>query len=246
MKPMRCVVVDDEPLALELLMSYVRKTPSLNLEGAFSNSVEALARIQQGDIDLVFLDIQMPDLSGLELARLLPPQTTLVFVTAYEQYALDGFKAEAADYLLKPASYSDFVTACERAAKRLASQPNAQPTAEETLFVKADYKTIPVKLRDIRYIESVKDYVLIHLDPKGESRHPSSRTPHQIMSLQSIQRLIDFLPSPPFLRIHRSYIVNLNHIDCIERQRAIFGEEYLPVSESYRETFEKAIAERTP
>lgn len=246
MKPMRCVVVDDEPLALELLTSYVRKTPSLSLEGAFSNSVEALTRIQQGDIDLAFLDIQMPDLNGLELARLLPPQTALVFVTAYEQYALEGFKVDAADYLLKPASYADFLTACKKAEKRLTSRPQTPQTPNETLFVKADYKTIPVKLRDIRYIESVKDYVLIHLDPKGESRHPSSRTPHQIMSLQSIQRLIDFLPSPPFLRIHRSYIVNINHIDCIERQRAIFGDEYLPVSDSYREAFEKAVNERTP
>ena len=247
MNPLRCIMVDDEPLALELLSSYVHKTPSLRLEGAFSDGVSALARLKQGDIDLAFLDIQMPDLNGLELARLLPPQTALVFVTAYEQYALEGFKVEAADYLLKPASYADFVAACEKAAKRLAARQGTPTTpANETLFIKADYKTIPVKLQDIRYIESVKDYVLIHLDPKGESRHPSSRTPHQIMSLQNIQRLIDFLPSPPFLRIHRSYIVNLNHIDCIERQRAIFGEEYLPVSDSYREAFEKAVAERTP
>lgn len=261
---LHCLLVDDEPLALGLLESYVRKTPFLCLEGAFRDSVPALERLKKGDIDLVFLDIQMPDLNGLELARLLPKRTAVVFVTAYEQYAVEGFKVEATDYLLKPASYADFLTACERAAKRLAREaPAGMETAgaeedaggkskplaanpDETLFIKADYKTIPVKLRDIRYIEGVKDYVLIHLDPKGDSRHPGSRTPHDIMSLQSMKSLAEFLPSPPFLRIHRSYIVNLNKIDCIERQRVIFGSEYLPVSDSYREAFEQAVAARTP
>lgn len=265
METLRCIIADDEPLALGLLESYVRKTPSLRLEGTFPDGVSALERLKQGDIDLAFLDIQMHDLNGLELARLMPERTTVVFVTAYEQYAVEGFKVEAADYLLKPASYADFLTACERAAKRLEREAMAADVEtagteesaggrskpmtanmDETLFIKADYKTIPVKLRDIRYIESVKDYVLIHLDPNGESRHPGSRTPHDIMSLQNMKSLAEFLPAPPFLRIHRSYIVNLNKIDCIERQRVIFGSEYLPVSDSYREAFEQAVSARTP
>lgn len=246
METIRCIIVDDEPLALGLLESYARKTPFLRLEGTFPDGVSALERLKQGDIDLAFLDIQMPDLNGLELARLLPKRTAVVFVTAYEQYAVEGFKVEATDYLLKPASYADFLTACERAQKRLGTATADAEGEHENLFIKADYKTIPVKLRDIRYIESVKDYVLIHLDPKGDSRHPGSRTPHDIMSLQSMKSLAEFLPSPPFLRIHRSYIVNLNKIDCIERQRVIFGSEYLPVSDSYREAFEQAVAARTP
>lgn len=279
METLRCIIVDDEPLALGLLESYVRKTPFLELAGAFPDGTSALSHLK-GDtdgVDLAFLDIQMPDLNGLELARLLPPETAVVFVTAFEQYAVEGFKVDAVDYLLKPASYADFLAACERALKRLGGTPRSpehdRPTAEmaettdqnpmadgkpgnrttasrltgeETLFIKADYKTIPVKLRDIRYIESVKDYVQIHLDPKGDSRHPGSRTPFDIMSLQSIKSLADFLPAPPFIRIHRSYIVNLNKIDCIERQRVVFGETYLPVSDSYRETFEEAVAARTP
>ncbi|MDE6439928.1 MAG: LytTR family DNA-binding domain-containing protein [Bacteroidales bacterium] len=252
METLRCIIVDDEPLALGLLETYVRKTPFLRLEGAFSDGVSALERLKQGDIDLAFLDIQMPDLNGLELARLLPERTAVVFVTAYEQYAVEGFKVDATDYLLKPAAYADFLTACERAAKRRkgtvtgTNGTDKTASADETLFVKADYTTIPVKLRDIRYIEGVKDYVLIHLDPAGGSRHPGSRTPYDIMSLQSMKSLAEFLPAPPFIRIHRSYIVNLNHIDCIERQRVIFGDVYLPVSDSYREAFEQAVAARTP
>lgn len=252
METLRCIIVDDEPLALGLLESYARRTPFLQLEGAFSDGVSALERLKQGDIDLAFLDIQMPDLNGLELARLLPERTAVVFVTAYEQYAVEGFKVDATDYLLKPASYADFLTACERAAKRQKGATDRTvgtdraTTADETLFVKADYKTIPVKLRDIRYIEGVKDYVSIHLDPAGSSRHPGSRTPYDLMSLQSMKHLSEFLPAPPFIRIHRSYIVNLNQIDCIERQRVIFGDVYLPVSDSYREAFEQAVAARTP
>lgn len=252
METLRCIIVDDEPLALGLLESYARKTPFLQLEGAFSDGVSALERLKQGDIDLAFLDIQMPDLNGLELARLLPERTAVVFVTAYEQYAVEGFKVDATDYLLKPASYADFLTACERAAKRQKGATDGTvgtdraTASDETLFVKADYKTIPVKLRDIRYIEGVKDYVSIHLDPAGSSRHPGSRTPYDIMSLQSMKHLTEFLPAPPFIRIHRSYIVNLNQIDCIERQRVIFGDVYLPVSDSYREAFEQAVAARTP
>lgn len=255
METLRCIIVDDEPLALGLLESYARRTPFLQLEGAFSDGVSALERLKQGDIDLAFLDIQMPDLNGLELARLLPERTAVVFVTAYEQYAVEGFKVDATDYLLKPASYADFLTACERAAKRQKGATDGAVStvgtdrataADETLFVKADYKTIPVKLRDIRYIEGVKDYVSIHLDPAGSSRHPGSRTPYDIMSLQSMKNLAEFLPAPPFIRIHRSYIVNLNQIDCIERQRVIFGDVYLPVSDSYREAFEQAVAARTP
>ena len=253
METLRCIIVDDEPLALGLLETYVRKTPFLRLEGAFPDGISALERLKQGDIDLAFLDIQMPDLNGLELARLLPPErTSVVFVTAYEQYAVEGFKVEATDYLLKPASYADFLTACERAVKRRkgmtaeAAAADLIATPDETLFIKADYKTIPIKLRDIRYIEGVKDYVLIHLDPAGSSRHPGSRTPYDIMSLQSMKSLAEFLPAPPFIRIHRSYIVNLNKIDCIERQRVIFGDVYLPVSDSYREAFEQAVAARTP
>lgn len=252
METLRCIIVDDEPLALGLLESYARRTPFLQLEGAFSDGVSALERLKQGDIDLAFLDIQMPDLNGLELARLLPERTAVVFVTAYEQYAVEGFKVDATDYLLKPASYADFLTACERAAKRQKGATDGTvgtdraTASDETLFVKADYKTIPVKLRDIRYIEGVKDYVSIHLDPAGSSRHPGSRTPYDLMSLQSMKNLAEFLPAPPFIRIHRSYIVNLNQIDCIERQRVIFGDVYLPVSDSYREAFEQAVAARTP
>ncbi len=252
METLRCIIVDDEPLALGLLETYVRKTPFLRLEGAFPDGASALERLKQDDIDLAFLDIQMPDLNGLELARLLPERTAVVFVTAYEQYAVEGFKVDATDYLLKPASYADFLTACERAAKRRKGTTTETigsgqaMAADETLFIKADYKTIPVKLRDIRYIEGVKDYVLIHLDPAGGSRHPGSRTPYDIMSLQSMKSLAEFLPAPPFIRIHRSYIVNLNQIDCIERQRVIFGDTYLPVSDSYREALEQAVAARTP
>ena len=252
METLRCIIVDDEPLALGLLETYAKKTPFLRLEGTFPDGVSALERLKQDDIDLAFLDIQMPDLNGLELARLVPERTAVVFVTAYEQYAVEGFKVDATDYLLKPASYADFLTACERAVKRRkgmtaeASGADSATAADETLFIKADYKTIPIKLRDIRYIEGVKDYVLIHLDPAGGSRYPGSRTPYDIMSLQSMKSLAEFLPAPPFIRIHRSYIVNLNRIDCIERQRVIFGDVYLPVSDSYREALEQAVAARTP
>lgn len=250
MKNLHCVIVDDEPLALNLIKSYVDKTPYLVLEGAFSNGMQALECIKKGNIDLAFLDIQMPEFNGLELAHMIPDTTFTVFITAYEHYAIDGFKVQAIDYLLKPASYADFLSACERVLKRIETRNgNTEENKTRTLeniFVKADYKTISLHLQDILYIEGVKDYVKIHLDPNGNSCYIGSKTPHCIMTLQSMKSLEVFLPNPPFIRIHRSYIINLKMIKCIERQRVVFGSEYLPISDSYKEEFEKAIRSAAP
>lgn len=265
---MKCVVVDDEPLALEMMSAYVRKTPYLELAGSFSSSIEALDFLRKNQVDLAFLDIQMPDLNGLELGNFLMGQPIrLVFVTAYEQYALEGFKVEALDYLLKPVSYSDFMKAAERARKwfergengnmSASSEPSASvaetegnfkldPDFSGSFFVRADYRWVRIRMEDILFIESVKDYVKIHLDPQGKSKQDTLGAPFCVMTLQSIKALEECLPSSVFMRVHRSFLVNMNQISAVERGRVLFANgQSVPVSDSYKSVLEAEISRRS-
>lgn len=231
---LKCAIVDDEPLALELLKSYVKKTPVLELNGAYSSAIEAMKMLPDNPVDLLFLDIQMPELNGLEFSHMVPEDTRIVFTTAFGQYALDGYKVNALDYLLKPISYTDFLQSVNKAVQwfdRKRGTDNEPKDKPDFIYVKSDYKLIQISLKDILYIEGLKDYVKIHLE--GESR--------PILSLTSLKALEEKLPTDRFIRVHRSYIVQKQKIKVIDKARIVFGKEYIPVSESYKQELQNYI-----
>ena len=231
---LNCIIVDDEPLALDLLETYVRRTPFLRLTARCDNAVEALAALDKEPVDLAFLDIQMPELNGLELSRLITHRTKIVFTTAFEQYALEGFRVDAVDYLLKPFNYAEFLRAATKAQHLVELERNQTADAchPDSIFVKSDYKLVQIELRHILYIEGLKDYVRIQTDtPQGG-----------ILTLMNMKNIEERLPADTFLR---SYIVNINQIKTIERNRIVFGKVYIPVSDSYKDRFAEMLEKRS-
>lgn len=232
-----CYVVDDEPLAVELLEAYVRKTPFLELKGSFGSGVQAFEALEKAPVDLLFCDIQMPGLTGMELSRMLPEGTRIIFTTAFSQYALEGFRVQALDYLLKPISYADFLQAARKAQAWFsrtapASAPAAPvPSAPESLFVKTEYRLQQIAFDDILYAEGMKDYVRIVL----ESGEP-------VLSLMSLKALEAQLPADRFFRVAKSYIVQLPKVRTIERGRIVFGSTYIPISETTRDAFYQRLS----
>lgn len=228
MKTLKCCVIDDEPLAARLLSDYIEKTPFLQSVGVFGSAQEAIKVVLSGDIDLVFLDIQMPQLNGLEFARLVPKQCKVVFTTAFDRYAIDGFKVNAVAYLLKPISYNEFL---EAATKVLAMFETPDKPADNYIIVKSEYKLVQIPVNDILFVEGVRDYVKIYLEDNSE-----------ILTLLSIKNMELSLPRDKFMRVHRSYIVNTTKIRVIERNRIVFGKHYVPVSDTYKQEFADYIA----
>ena len=229
---LNCVIIDDEPLAQELLKSYVEKTPFLNLLGVYSSAVQAMNElVNQEQVHLMFLDIQMPGISGLEFSKLVNTETRIVFTTAFSQYALDSYKVNALDYLLKPISYTDFMQSVKKAMQWFELKGKKCQSLEvfssnlDYIYVKSDYKLIQIPLDNILYIEGLKDYVRIHLEGEQKS----------VLSLLSMKSMEEGLPSDRFIRVHRSFIVQKNKIKVIDRGRIVFGKEYIPVSESYKQ-----------
>lgn len=221
---LNCAIIDDEPLAAGLLKSYALKTPFLNLTGTYGSAIEAMRHLRDEPVQLLFLDIQMPELSGIEFAKILPPDTRIVFTTAFQQYAIEGYKVSALDYLMKPVSYNDFLRAANKALDWFGTVQRQQTYAKDRfMYVKSDYKLVRIALDDILYIEGLKDYVRIYLTD-GQ----------RIMSLMSMKKLEEYLPRPEFLRTHRSYIVHMTHVTQVDRLRIVFGTEYIPISESYK------------
>lgn len=231
---MNCAIVDDEPLALDLMESYVAKTPFLNLTGKYSSAVQAMKELPERQVDLLFLDIQMPELSGLEYSKMVSPDTRVVFTTAFEQYAIDGYRVNALDYLLKPISYADFLQAANKAVQwfELLQQPKEEITS---IFVKSDYKLIQIPLNNILYIEGLKDYIKIY--EEGASK--------PILSLMSMKAIEELLPASRFMRVHRSFIVQKEKIRVVDRGRIIFGKTYIPVSDSYKQAFQEYLDKRS-
>ena len=220
----RCVTVDDEPPALSLISSYVRKTDFLTLAGEFNNPIEALEFIKKEEIHLVFLDIRMPNLTGMDLARQLPDSTRIVFTTAYEEYALEGYKVSALDYLVKPFNYDEFQASADKAKEYFDLILGAEKD-KDFFFVKADYKLHKVIFSEIRFVENVKDYVKIHL-----------KNGTFIMSLMNLKDLEETLPDY-FMKVHRSYLVNLKEITTVEKGKVIFHDYEIPVSDSFKDSF---------
>ena len=227
---LKCAIVDDEPLALNLMESYVKKTPFLELCGNYNSAITALNDIRNKEIDLLFLDIQMPDLNGLEFAKMLPKNIRVIFTTAFNQYAIEGFKANAIDYLLKPVSYNEFLAAANKAVEwfNMARQnTNIETPESDFIYVKSDYKLRQIRLYDIIYIEGLKDYLKIYIESDSKP----------ILSLISMKSMEERLPSPRFMRVHRSFIVQVNKVQVIDKGQIIFGKNRIPISDSYKNDF---------
>lgn len=226
----KCIVVDDEPLARDLIVSYVEKTPYFTLVGAFSNAVTASSFLKENEVDLIFLDIQMPQWDGLSLSKVVNKDTRIIFTTAFEQYAIDGYKVDALDYLLKPIDYEEFLSAAEKALRWFEMQYSLSEAAQrdqrersDSVFLKVDSKMVKFRYDDILCIEGDKDYVKIHTEDGQRS-----------MTLMSMKIAEEILPEKLFCRVHRSWIVNLSKITAIERNRVELAGKFIPVSDSYR------------
>jgi two-component system, LytTR family, response regulator LytT len=230
----KCIAIDDEPLALNKMSNYIAETPFLELNGAFRSGFEALDLLSKTNVDLMFVDINMPDINGLDFFKSLQNKPQIIFTTAFSEYAFEGFKVNALDYLLKPIGYSDFLKAANKARnyfETISHHSGKRNDEKEFLFVKSEYRIVKISLNDIIYIEGMREYVRIHLS-NGKS----------LMPLLSLRSLEEELPSDKFMRVHRSYIVNLGKISTVEHNRIIFdGKVYIPVSEQYKDFFQKYL-----
>lgn len=232
---MKCIAIDDEPLALKQMKAYIDKTPFLDLVDVFDNAFEAMELLAKSDVDLIYVDINMPDLSGMDFVKSLENAPMIIFTTAYAEYALEGFKVNAVDYLLKPIAYTDFLKASQKA-KELFELKNQGKGIESKikdnyLFVKSEYKLLRINLDDITYIEGMREYIRIHF----ENQKP-------VMTLLSMKMIDQELPKEKFMRVHRSYIVNLGKVNTVERQRIVFDSKtYIPVSDQYKDDFQRFI-----
>lgn len=246
MEKIRCLAVDDEPLALDILAKYINQMPSLTLVGTCTDALEALSLVQQGKIDLVFVDIQMPSLTGIQFLRVVNGKCKAILTTAYAEYAMEGYELDVIDYLLKPISFERFLKAVQKASGRLqantvtSNKPIETPTSVDIklqttepqldfIFVKTEYKIIKLNLSSILYIEGLKDYVSIYT------------TDERILSLQTMKKMEELLPDNRFVRVHKSYIVSLEKINSIERQRIFIGRNTIPIGESYYKDFIRLI-----
>ena len=234
----RCLVVDDEPLALHIVEDYISKIPFLKLVKSTTNPIEALTLVQDGSIDLVFLDVQMPELTGIQFLKIANGKAKVILCTAYPQYALEGYELDVIDYLLKPIAFDRFFKSAQKAQTVIV--PAARPAApaepakqddfmSDFIFVKTEHKIQKVYLHDILFIEGLKDYVSIF-------------TPvERIITLQGMKKMEDALPEKHFMRVHKSYIVSINKIDSIERSRIFISDKIIPVGDTYREDFFKIV-----
>ena len=235
MNTISCIVVDDEPLAVRLMESYVAKTPFLSLKGSFTSGTAAYSFLQDNPVDLLFCDIQMPNLSGMDLSRMLPEGTRIIFTTAFSEYAVEGFKVRALDYLLKPISYEDFLSATVKAKEYFEVTEPAEVTGQrkiKSIFVKTEYRLQQINLDKITYIEGLKDYVKIHLN--------DGSTP--VLSLMRLKNLEDTLPNEDFVRVHKSFIVRLTAIEAIERSHILIGQDRIPIGDSYKPRLYQALS----
>lgn len=234
---MTCAIIDDEPLAAELLASYAQKTTFLELVGTYNSAIEAMKVIRTTPVDLLFLDIQMPELSGLEFATILSPKTMIVFTTAFDRYAVESYKVNAIDYLLKPIAYDAFLHSANKALQILETRSTQKSVKSEERFfyVKSEYKLIRILIDDILYIEGQKDYVKIRLAAPQKS----------VNCLMNMKALEDYLPQQDFMRVHRSYIVNLKRVEAIDRLRVVIGDTFIPISDTYKDAVTQFIASHT-
>ena len=228
----RVLAIDDEPLALQQLATYIKKIPFLELVTECQSAIEAKEILNNENIDAIFCDINMPDLNGMDFVKSLSTPPLIVFTTAYSEYAVEGFKVDAVDYLLKPFGLDDFKRAANRLQERLEVRQQEPATTivsseDDSIFVKTDYRVVKIAISDIRYIEGLSEYLKIHLESQ----------PKPIVTLLSMKKMEEFLPSH-FMRIHRSYIINLKKIQEVNKNRVIMDSEtYLPIGDNYKDAF---------
>ncbi|PTQ96608.1 LytTR family two component transcriptional regulator [Mucilaginibacter yixingensis] len=227
---MTCIIVDDEPLAREAIQLLVAQTPGLELAGSFGSTNAAGKFLVEHPVDLVFLDIQMPGLNGIEFSRIVPPETLIIFTTAYAEYAVDGFEADAIDYLLKPVKSGRFQMAVQKAQAYADLLRQAQPAAIELMpesyfFVKADRRYLKIHFDDIRYIEGLKDYVVLQTADQ------------KVITAMNIKTIHEQLPRQLFVRISKSYIINVRHIDSFDNNTVMIGDTEIPIGSAYRKYF---------
>jgi len=229
---LKCIAVDDEPLALGLISSFIEKTPFLQLVGSFSSGIKALEAINENQIDVVFLDIQMPDLTGIQLAKTLSSlagdvKPRVIFTTAYSNFAIEGYKVDAIDYLLKPFDYAEFLNAASKAKAytNLLHQQEVETPSQDYIFLKVEYQLVKIALSDIIYIEGLKDYAKVHL--KSSER--------AVLSLATLKSLEEKLPSSQFMRIHRSFIISLNEIESVHKNAVQIGHANITIGDQYKD-----------
>ncbi|RYE54006.1 MAG: response regulator transcription factor [Sphingobacteriales bacterium] len=241
---LKCIAVDDEPLALDIIEDYVSKVPFLELVKRTENAIEALQMVQSGGIDLVFLDVQMPELTGIQFLKIASGKSNYILTTAYSQYALESYDLNVSDYLLKPIAFDRFYKAVEKVHNRMkTSEPAAVPQPVQTpvpssanthpvqdfIFVKTEHKIQKIELDDILYIEGLKDYISIYT--KAE----------RVITLQNMKKMEETLPAGQFVRVHKSYIISLDKIESIERSRISICGKVIPIGDTYRDEFFKHI-----
>jgi DNA-binding LytR/AlgR family response regulator len=221
--PIRCIVLDDEFLAVKLLSGYVEQTNELKLVLKTTNAREAIEAVQNGAADLIFLDVQMPEITGIEVMRIIHnTPAKVILTTAYTQYALNGYEHDIIDYLLKPVTYQRFLISVNKAKERLNTTLTHKP-GKDYIFVKTEYRLQKVALSSILYLEGLRDYIAFYT------------TSGKILSLERMKNMEEILPRSSFLRIHKSYIINISHIDYVERGRIVINKEYFPIGETYKE-----------
>ena len=240
---MKCIIIDDEPLAIDVLMEYCQKVDFVELEGTFTNPLEAISVIKEKKIDLIFCDIEMPQINGIDFITSLDNTPLFIFTTAYSQYAVEGFNLNAIDYLVKPIPYNRFIKAISRA-KEISAYKKGAPTNEnvfpshgqtgqspEYIFVKAEYESVKINLEDIEYIQGLKDYLKIHITGTNKT----------ILTLMSFKEILDKLPSNQFIRVHKSFVVNIASIKTVQRNRIVINDVRIPIGESYKATFFQSL-----
>ena len=231
-----CIIVDDEPLAVKLLESFVAKTPELRLLASFTDSVEAINAVKEQKPDLLFLDIQMPDLNGMELAHMIPPTTRVIFTTAFKEYAFESYEVSALDFLLKPIRYNKFLAAVEKAKQWFEREPAADDAKSTSLFIRVDGELRNVTIDNITYVSGMKDYVMFYLDEESKP----------LITHLTMKAVEAMLPTDKFLRVHRSYIIAVDKIKKIDRNDCIYiGEEIIHVPEGYQQAFHSFIETRS-
>ena len=230
----KCIAIDDEPLALEQINSYIEKTPFLECVALCQSAFEAMEFLQSNEVDLMFVDINMPDTSGMEFVKSMKQHPQVIFTTAYSEYAIEGFQVDAIDYILKPISYSSFLKAANKAKTLFElnqKQPETFKATQDCLFVKSEYKLVRIMLADIKYIESANEYIQIHLTNE-----------EPVSTLIRLKVIEEQLPKNKFMRVHRSFIVNLDKVKVIDRNRIVFDNKvHIPIGDQYKETFQAFI-----
>jgi len=237
MSTLTCIIVDDEPLAVRLLESYVEKTPDLTLLASYTDSINALNAVKEQKPDLLFLDIQMPNMDGMELAHSLPEETRVVFTTAFKEYAFESYEVNALDFLLKPIRYNKFIAAVDKARKLHTPQASTpQSETPNTVFIRVDGEWQNINIDDIVYVNGMKDYVLFYLDNQ----------PKALITHLTMKAVEEMLPKEKFLRVHRSYIVAIDKISKVDRNDCIYiGEEIIHIPDGYLPAFRAFLETRT-